>query len=395
MTLVLIAEKSQETVLLELQAALEQDLLLRRKQGYTFAHDHVQQAAYALIPDDEKQIVHLEIGRHLLAVTPEAELAESIFSIVDHINAGLELITKQQEKGQLAELNLLTGKRAKASAAYRTALNYLLTALRLLGDNPWDRHYALTLSIHEEAAEVAFFNQNHELVDNLFKTTIQKAKTVLDKVSIYKTRIQAYTDQLRAQQAIELSRGILGQLGMNFPAKPNRLQLLKVFGKIHSLLWGKSLNKIANLPKASDAKAIAAMSICDLLYPAAGLAGNFAIWVIAVKKQVELQLKYGNYSTFSYMAWAVILIKSNRIQEGYRFAELSIKLDLSKDTNVAYSYYGMCMPWKKPIQEATEKLLQVYHWGLQNGNFEMAKLSLGTHYLYKFLTGNNLAELEQ
>ena len=35
------------------------------------------------------------------------------------------LITRQDEREQLAELNLIAGKRAKASTAYASALNYL------------------------------------------------------------------------------------------------------------------------------------------------------------------------------------------------------------------------------------------------------------------------------
>ena len=35
--------------------------------GYAFIHDRVQQAAYALIPEDERPGVHLGVGRQLLA----------------------------------------------------------------------------------------------------------------------------------------------------------------------------------------------------------------------------------------------------------------------------------------------------------------------------------------
>ncbi len=416
-TLATVTQKDQAEVLVGLQSALTQDLLLRRKEVYTFAHDRVQEAAYALIPDADKQRVHLEIGKYLLAETSEASLEKNIFNIVDQINAGLALITIKQEKDQLAELNLLAGKRAKVSAAYQPALNYLLIAIKLLGDNPWDRHYALSLSIHEEAAEFAGFNRNHELVDSLFKTTVQNTKMVLDKVNVYKTCIHTYVNQSKTQQAVEFSRDILEQLGVYLPAKPNRWHFIKAFCKVWFLLRGKSLDNIANLPKASNAKAIAAMSVCDLLYAAAGIEGNPVIWIIAAQKQIELQLKYGNYSAFSYIAWGLVLIMGNRIQKGYQFAELSIKLGLNRGTDLTYSelekslktfkdsvgkgfygqlytYCGICMPWKKGAKEAVESLLQAYQLALQNGNFEVAKLSIGTHYLYRFFMGDNLAELE-
>ena len=51
--------------------------------------------------------MHLKIGQLLLKNTNAAELEEKIFEIVNQLNIGVELITNQSERYELAKLNLI------------------------------------------------------------------------------------------------------------------------------------------------------------------------------------------------------------------------------------------------------------------------------------------------
>ena len=98
--------------------AVRQGLVERLDGSYKFIHDRVQEAAYSLIPEAARADAHLRIGRLLTAHTPPDEREETIFEIVNHLNRGVALITARDERDQLAEFNLIAGKRAKASTAY-------------------------------------------------------------------------------------------------------------------------------------------------------------------------------------------------------------------------------------------------------------------------------------
>ena len=116
---------AEEQIHAALWEAVRQELVERLDGSYRFVHDRVQEAAYSLIPEALRAEVHLRIGRLLAAQTPPEKREEAIFEIVNQLNRGAALITSRDEREQLAELNLIAGKRAKASTAYASALTYL------------------------------------------------------------------------------------------------------------------------------------------------------------------------------------------------------------------------------------------------------------------------------
>ena len=152
-TLTLVRGVSEEEIHTALWEAASTGLILRLDRSYAFLHDRVQEAAYALIPEDERAATHLQIGRVLASQAPSEELEEKIFEIVNQLDRGAALIASREERDRIAELNLIAGKRAKASTAYASALSYLAVGRTLLARNSWERKHELTFSIEYHLAE--------------------------------------------------------------------------------------------------------------------------------------------------------------------------------------------------------------------------------------------------
>ncbi|WP_152971377.1 hypothetical protein, partial [Rhizobium ecuadorense] len=87
--------------------------------------------------------LHLRIGRLLAANTAPELIDDYVFEIVSQLNRGAALITSTDEREQLAEFNLLAGKRAEASTAYASALNYFVAGTTLLPEDAWERQRQL------------------------------------------------------------------------------------------------------------------------------------------------------------------------------------------------------------------------------------------------------------
>ena len=124
--------KSEEDIRSDLWDAVRLELVEHLEGSYKFIHDRVQEAAYSLIPEPLRAEAHLRIGRLLAAHTPAEKREEDIFEIVNQLNRGAALITSRDEREQFAELNLIAGRRAKATTAYASALTYLTAGEALL-----------------------------------------------------------------------------------------------------------------------------------------------------------------------------------------------------------------------------------------------------------------------
>ena len=96
----------KERVHAALWPAVRQELIEQLSGAYWFIHDRVQEAAYSLMPEQQRVEAHLRIGRLLAVHTPLDRQDEAIFDIVSHFNRGAALITSQDERERVAGLIL-------------------------------------------------------------------------------------------------------------------------------------------------------------------------------------------------------------------------------------------------------------------------------------------------
>ncbi|HXM04384.1 MAG TPA: serine/threonine-protein kinase PknK, partial [Chthoniobacterales bacterium] len=155
-TVSIVHGTSEDQVHSDLWEAIRLEFITRQEGAYKFIHDRIHEAAYSLISEHSRAESHLRIGRLLWEhFTPEKR-EEAVFEIVNQLNRGAALITSPDERERLAELNLIAGKRARASTAYVSALNYLAAGAELLSGDCWDSKYHLIFPLVLLRAECEF-----------------------------------------------------------------------------------------------------------------------------------------------------------------------------------------------------------------------------------------------
>ncbi|MEG4047298.1 AAA family ATPase [Microcoleus sp. Pol17_C1] len=369
---------------------------------YKFLHDRVQQAAYSLIPEDQKRSTHLKIGQLLLKNTPEADREERIFDIVNHLNVGVELITPEAEREKLARLNLVAGKKAKAATAYPAAVDYFKIGRELLTANSWHNQYEVTLALHTEAAETAYLSGDFERMEELASVVESCAKMLLDKVKVYEVQMQAYMAQNKLQEALNTGLQVLKQLGVEFPCEPNPSDIGQALGETGSILSGTRIEDLIELPQMSDLYKLAAMRLLSSIFAPAYIAAP-ALLPLTVCKQVQLSVQYGNASVspFAYANYGFLLCGVvEDIDSGYQFGQLALSL-VSKlnsqeiKTKTAFIVNLFIRHCKEHLRETLEPLVSAYSSGLEAGDLEYAGYNLLQSSCSGYYSGKELNLLER
>lgn len=372
---------------------------------YKFAHDRIQQAVYSLIPNEEKQAVHQQIGSLLLRNTPLDKREQKIFEIVNQLNLGRQLINQQIERDELAQLNLVVGKKAKASAAYQAGLNYLQVGLSLLGDDCWQRQYDITLTLYTEAAEAAFLSGNLGQMERLIEVVLQKAKMLLDKVKVYGLKIEAEASQNKLLSAINTALSILEMMGIVFPKQPSQLDIEHGLEEIKSALAEKGIEDVedlVNLPSMIDTEKLAVMSIIFNMAHSCYVTSP-QLFTLATFKMVSLSIRYGNtlLSTRAYAMYGIVLCGVvGDINGGYQIGQVTLKLIEKLNAkglkpSVLFLVNCFIKHWKEHVRETLNPFLSAYEIGLETGDLQFAAWGVHSYCYLAYYMGKELGELER
>ncbi|MEG4250847.1 AAA family ATPase [Microcoleus sp. Pol10D4] len=370
--------------------------------AYRFLHDRVQQAAYSLIPDKQKQITHYHIGQLLLQqISPEAT-EERIFELVNQLNYGTALIAQQTERDELAQLNLTACRKARSATAYHAAREYATVGLKLLATDCWQNQYELTLALSESAAETDYLNGEFETMEELIEEVLRETRSLLDQINVYEVKIQAYTVQKQFIEAIQTAFAILKLLEISFPESPTDADIQQEFALTKSHWSELEIKELIHLPEMKEPEKKAALRILNSIVSPAYIALPQFLPLIACE-QVKLLIKNGNEpnAAFAYGNYAVMLcVIVGDIESGYQFGQLASSLLCKFNAKEITAKVVLCTDgdikhWKEPARETIKPLLSAYQIGLETGDILFATYCAFYGFCNSYFAGTNLTELEQ
>jgi PAS domain S-box-containing protein len=369
-------------------------------QQYKFLHDRVQQAAYALIPGEQKEATHYQIGNLLLDNLSSEKWELYLFKIVNHLNIATSLVIQSGKRDKSIQLNLITGRKAREANAYSSAVSYFTKAIDLQNNDSWKTDYQLTLNLHQERLQAAAIDNNFERLVEWGKIILQNTTSILDKILVYEILIVQMRAQGEFNKAINIGLQVLKLLKISFPQQPTYQNIQITAKKTREFWQGKSPIDLLDLPPMNDAIQIARMQILTNLSASAFIA-NPPLLALLIFKQVELSLQHGNcpISIFAYADYGLLLCGMfDDIDAGYEFGQLALTLleryNITQFQSRTYFIVNsFILHWKEPLKNCLPLLQTGYQSGLATGDWECVGLNLTTYSIYKYFAGDPLNEL--
>ena len=401
-TIDLISGTEKEAVHAALWQAVRTGLIYRLDGAYVFIHDRVQEAAYALIPEHERALAHLRIGRLLASETAPDKRDEKIFDIVNQLNGGAALITTPKEREQVAELNLLAGKRAKSAAAYSAALQYFTKGYGLLGENDREQRTRLAFDLELNLAECEYLTGRLASAEERLSVLSRRAANLVDIAAVACLRMTLYTTLDQSDRAVEIGLEYLRRVGVDFSPHPTDEDVQQEYGRLWRHLGDRAIGALVDLPVTRDPDCIATLEVLTLTVPAANFTDE-NLFCVAVARMASLSVEHGNNdaSCHAYV-WLGMILRSrfDNFEAGFRFGRLGIDLverqGLDRFKARVYSDFGhLINPWTGHLRDGVDWVRRALFTAQTNGDLTFASFAGNSLTMLLLASGEPLDDVQR
>ena len=394
-------ERSIEDLHRHLWEAVRTGLIFRAADSYRFLHDRVQEAAYSMIPQERRAAVHLRIGMVLAAQTPAGKLEEAIFEIVNQLNRGSHLLTSVEERGRVAELNLIAGRRAKVSTAYASALQYLAAGRALLPEETWESNYPLIFAIEYLMAECELLTADKGAAEDRLSMLPRRANNRHDFCAATRLRLTLYTTSDRCDRAVDVFLEWLRREGTVWSSRPTRDDVLREYERIWTLLGSRQIEELMDLPLVVDPDVLDTLDVfTEIVTPSILFDEHLSTLVVC--RLVTLSLEHGNSDAacFAYVWLAMFAgARLDNYKDGFRFGQLGSDL-VEKRGLTRYqartwmSVGAMVMPWSGHVASGRDLVRRAFDAAYRIGDLTFASYSWDQLITICLAVGDPLGEVQ-
>lgn len=390
------ADREQQIVDL-MHEPIEAGLLVLSEDSYSFSHDRVQEAAYALLTEDERLSEHRRIGRTLLEETSPGD-ESLVFEVASQLNRGLRESDPREERMTASAVCHRAGKKARTSTAYKAAVEYLTASIQHLGKDAWREEPETAFALHLERAECVFLGGDFAEAEQEIVQLLMNSRERDQLAMAHRLKVELHVVRSEYDLAVRSALDALRVLGIEMTAHPTWDDVLREYEMVRSVIGDQPVEFILDLPEMQEPSMIAASRLLTELEPPAFFT-DYNLTVLTILKMVRLSLSHGNPdSAQGYALFGWILGPAfGQYEEGWRMAQLALRLSERGGTPLDSSRVRQILGWTsgftQPLSTSTDWLRRAYQTGTSLGDLYFSTYAAVLAAQQLLMSGKDLEEV--
>jgi serine phosphatase RsbU (regulator of sigma subunit) len=235
------------------------------ERAFRFLHDRVQQAAFELLPEAQRAVLHAKVGRRLLS--PKLD-GERLFVVAEHLSAGFDVLDTG-ERETLAQLSLRAGERAYASSAFEAASRYAGRCLAQTDPRfDFERFRRASVLVADSQYSLGEYASAQRVLDRL----LEHSEDVPLRVATYRKKAVVCAAEGELAEAFGYFGKVAEAVGYSFNAEPDAEEAFGLIEYARQTIEELGLLRLDDLPRSDK-------PLVDLLIESSLYFGSIAyVW---------------------------------------------------------------------------------------------------------------------
>jgi PAS domain S-box-containing protein len=381
-TLSLARGVPEQQIHADLREAARLELIERFDGSYRFVHDRVQEAAYALQPDEEKRALHLRIGMALARRITAHERSEQLYVAANQLNRGVTAVTNDIERQRIIAVNLSAGQRARKSTAYDAAIAYLEFARQSLGEEAHPSRGPTAFAVALLRAECELLVGHIDVAEAQLRELSHCCPNIQANAEVTRLRAYLYTARGEIGHSVDVCLAFLRQVGIDWSPHPTDSEVDQERSCLRNLAKDLSDDHLQALPPMTDPGHRATMAVfADLVTPALLTDRNLCDIMLLVAARLTLRHGISEAACYPMVCTFGVLASNPADAElGFRLSQFGVVLadrqpqfGISGRALLAFGFH--VTPWIRPIRSGQPLMQRALKVSLTSGDLAFAAYS--------------------
>ncbi len=365
---------------------------------FRFSHDSVYNHLLKITDDEHR--MRISHGYGLVLKESGQGTDEELGQLLYHMNISAPLLTDQNDRRELARLNLEYAIRLKRMGVLDKALKYAENGLNQLASKEFLETDPLCFKLTLERAQLAYLNRYFDEAEAYFDALIGNCAIPSNRAKAICIKMTLYVNQGKMKETVLLADEALGSLGVVFDGSPSDIVVGRELLNYIIGTFGKRVDDLDRLPVSTSPEIILITEIYMTLVSVSYLVDkNLFIYVILRILNITMKQGLTVHSSYAFSIYGLISGSALRNpQRGVEYGNLGIRLaERFGNQNMLgkchFTYGFFLNHWLNHPSGNLEHLTKAIDLSDQTGDMVFYSYSVAAYILSLIDTGTPLSEV--